>query len=249
MAEASNQPYGRQATVALEVPGATPYDQLVALAEAFAGGGVEVRGTNAGTVVVREDATSPEEDLDGDTEPAITAFVERGDGGKGYRINEDGSASIDLVVRVASTGAGLDLSRSTFRFADELLEVVAQRVPEGQGDRVELTMFALTPEDLDELREIAFAMEVSDEELLDIVVYVTAARMAESMSVAGGIVNEHGIELPADQWRPPRTAWPASATRSSWRRAPSPTRAPRSPCRTTTRKTPASYAPRRLSRT
>ena len=196
---ANNLPYDYSAVIAVKAPGATPFDQLVALATAIVNGGIEVKGTSAGTVVLREDATNEETGLN-DATPAITAYIERGNEDKGYRLNDDGSASIDLIVRAASTGAIINLTRSTFRFADEELKALEQRMSDNSIDQVKLTILTLSPEELAQIEEMAFYMDVSNEEILDILVYMTAARMADGLSSAGGIFNEYGVELPADEY-------------------------------------------------
>ena len=199
VASASNLPYGHTVSLTLEVPGADAYEQLQTLDDALTQGGVRVERTTIGTIEAYEGLAGRESALDY-SDADLTAYIERGAGGKGWQLHEDGSASIELILRVTSTGGGPDLTYASFRFNDEELAPIDVRVQKDSPHQAELTMLTLSAAQLDEIRESLFSGEASDEEILDIITYATAARMAEGLRIANGATNDWGIAIPPDQY-------------------------------------------------
>ena len=195
--DASYLRYDNTAAIAFEVPGDTPYEQFRALDEALTAGGLSLNSTTIGPVIAYEAEANRESALSY-VAPELTAYVERGAGGKGYQVDSDGSVAIHLVVRVVSTGGDPDLSKSTFIYADEDLaqSIVGDVTPIDSPYQRELFFEPIAADELAALKE-ELGIEDTDE-LMDALAYQLANRLAQGVSIGGGITNRWGIELPED---------------------------------------------------
>jgi hypothetical protein len=195
--DADFEPWGNHAELAIEASGATPYEQLRALDAALTDG-LRVTGTSVGEVMAYGADINSESALSYVT-PELTALIVRGLDGTGWQATDDGGATVHLDLVVLPSSGAVDLSRSTVSFADESLQVL-----EGSGaadtNALELVVGRLSA---DELAELKVAYGIDDTaEVMDAYVFQLASKMAAGVSVAGGVTNQWGVELPADEALP-----------------------------------------------
>ena len=196
---AEHEAYDNSVAITVEAPGEIAYDQFKALDDALTQGGVRLQNTTVGEVVAHAatDESTGRTSALSYVAPQLTAYIERGADGKGYELAGDGSATIKLRVRIVSTGGDVNLTNSTITFDDQDLAPTNKQVDADSTYQAELTVETLTKDQIDQLMsQMGYA---NAEELLDAQTYTDASRMAEGLSVAGGVTNSWGIELPASE--------------------------------------------------
>lgn len=128
--------------------------------------------------------------------PELTAYIARGNNGKGYQLTSNGGARVNLSVRIDSTGGQVDLSKAILAFANSNVSISDETVSPDASNQAELTVANLNA---DELATLKAEWRVDDtNEFMNAYVSQLANLMAQGVSVQGGISNRSGIELPAD---------------------------------------------------
>ena len=154
-----------------------------------------------GTPAEEEAVAEPQDDAPAsdaalvDADPKLTAYIERAADGSSFELADDGSATIKLNVRMASTNGDVDLTNSTLDFQDDGINVLDKTVSPDAPHQAELVVEQLTK---GEVRKLKKELAISNTaEALDARACQDAHRMAMGLSVAGGVMDAAGDELPA----------------------------------------------------
>ena len=181
------------AVVTVKVPGESAYDQLWTLSVALYYGGLTVSGTNVGSVtgwLSDEQSQSLLEYL----LPSAYFYVERGADGKGWTLADDGSATVNLRLRMVADNGDFALGYADLGFVSEGVEAEDWSLVDDRT--IEFVAASLTADELATLMD-EYGMNDAAR-FLDAYAYALGAQAAEGVKLMGGMTDEWGVELPED---------------------------------------------------